>query len=42
MTCSVCEKQPRQRRQPPLECMKYIPEEQGEYMSLNGRGTKES
>ncbi|HBX2119011.1 TPA: hypothetical protein MJD06_04520 [Klebsiella pneumoniae] len=42
MTCETCEKQPRGRRQPPLECMQYLPEEQGEYIDINGRGTQES
>ncbi|HBX7997770.1 TPA: hypothetical protein MIH04_19600 [Klebsiella pneumoniae] len=42
MTCETCEKQPRGRRQPPLECMQYLPEEQGEYIDINGRGTRES
>lgn len=42
MTCKVCAQQPRKRRDPPLPCMKLIPEEQGSYASFHGRGTEES
>ncbi|KAB3392249.1 hypothetical protein F9005_07495 [Escherichia coli] len=42
MTCKVCERQPRKRRDPPLPCMEYIPEDQGKYASFHGRGSEES
>lgn len=42
MTCAVCEQQPRNRYEKPLDCMRPIPEEQGDYMSFHGRSTRES
>ncbi|CAM6394699.1 hypothetical protein CJK43_002720 [Salmonella enterica subsp. enterica serovar Miami] len=42
MTCEICIKQPRGRRDKALPCMVSKPEKDRPYVSIQGRGTEES
>ena len=42
MTCEVCEKQPRGRREAPLPCMTRDPNQKSVSARFHGRGTDDS